>query len=154
MASRNILNYQGTVIGQLTLPDDTPEEVWQKRLAEYAKPPKSQEEVAAEYLAATISERQVIAASIMDRLKARNIAEGINIFQALWVHHRLRALEVSFMGLDVTIDLMNLVISGDLESACISLMNCQPDDMSQSHHWLNSDRIGWLVSEIKAVLGW
>lgn len=154
MASRNILNYQGTVIGQLTLPDDTPEEVWQKRLAEYAKAPKSPEEAAAEYLSATISERQKIAASIMDRLKARNIADGIGIAQALWVHHRLRALEVSFMGLEVTIDLMNLVISGDLESACISLMNSEPDDMSQPYHWLNEERIGWIVSEIKAVLGW
>lgn len=37
---RDILNANNEVIGQLTLPDDTPEEIWQEKLAEYLpKPP-------------------------------------------------------------------------------------------------------------------
>ncbi len=38
---RDILNYQGQIIGQLELPDDTSEEVWQKKLAVYALPSPS-----------------------------------------------------------------------------------------------------------------
>jgi hypothetical protein len=36
---RDILDYQGIKIGELELPDDTSEEVWESRLAKYAKPP-------------------------------------------------------------------------------------------------------------------
>jgi hypothetical protein len=39
MSKRDILNYLGDKIGELELPLDTPEEVWQKKLAAYAKPP-------------------------------------------------------------------------------------------------------------------
>lgn len=36
---RDILDYQGYVIGQLELPDDTPEEVWTERLAAFSHVP-------------------------------------------------------------------------------------------------------------------
>jgi hypothetical protein len=36
---RNILNYQGTKIGELELPDGTPESVWQAKLAPYVVAP-------------------------------------------------------------------------------------------------------------------
>lgn len=36
---KNILDYQGTVIGQLELPDDTSDAVWAAKLAVYAKAP-------------------------------------------------------------------------------------------------------------------
>lgn len=41
MAKRNILNHLGEVVGELELPDSTSEEVWQKRLAPYARVPES-----------------------------------------------------------------------------------------------------------------
>lgn len=40
--TRDILNYQGTVIGQLELPDDTSEQVWTEKLSVYALPPAAQ----------------------------------------------------------------------------------------------------------------
>lgn len=36
---RNILDYQGNVIGELELPDGTSESVWADRLSTFAKPP-------------------------------------------------------------------------------------------------------------------
>lgn len=39
MTSRPILNHIGEEVGILELPDDTPESVWEKQLAEYAAPP-------------------------------------------------------------------------------------------------------------------
>lgn len=36
---RNILDYQGNTIGELELPDDTPEEIWESRLAQFSKAP-------------------------------------------------------------------------------------------------------------------
>jgi len=37
--TRDILNYLGAVVGQLTLPSDTSEEAWATALAPYALPP-------------------------------------------------------------------------------------------------------------------
>ena len=39
MATRDILNYLGDVIGELSLPDETTEEQWAEALAIYASPP-------------------------------------------------------------------------------------------------------------------
>ncbi len=36
---RDLLDYLGTVIGELELPDDTPESVWQEHLAKFAEAP-------------------------------------------------------------------------------------------------------------------
>lgn len=36
---RDIRNYEGIKIGELQLPDKTPEEIWQQQLAMYAVPP-------------------------------------------------------------------------------------------------------------------
>lgn len=41
MTTRNLLDYQGNVVGQLTLPDSTPEYVWQEKLQAAAKPPQA-----------------------------------------------------------------------------------------------------------------
>lgn len=39
MATRNILDYQGNIIGELTLPDDATDDQWSNALASYAAPP-------------------------------------------------------------------------------------------------------------------
>lgn len=43
---RDILDWQGQVIGELELPDETPEEFWQSVLAPYAIAPADQLEIA------------------------------------------------------------------------------------------------------------
>jgi hypothetical protein len=154
METRNIIDYQGNKIGEMQMPDGTSEEVWANRLAMYSKAPPSDEEKAMTYLSASVAERKVFCENLMDRLKIINVSQGINIGQALWFHHRARALSVSYNGENYTIDLLNLVISGDVETACIVLMNAIPDDMTESYHWLSQERINWIVGEIKTYLGW
>ena len=154
MAKRNILDYQGTLIGELELPEGTSEGVWAEKLAWYARTPKTNEELQSDLISQSVEERRRLAGVLMNQIKERNLSLGINAMQALWVHHRMRALNVSFMGLDVTIDIMNLIVSGDMEVAAISLMNCEPDDMSQPYHWLSAENIDWIVVRLKAILGW
>lgn len=95
------------------------------------------------------------ARNLFMHFKQKNKDEGISGAQALWMHSRVRALEVSFPGMPTTIqDIINMGASGDLETACLCLMFCQPDDMTQPHHWLSQGRINWLVGEMKKHLGW
>lgn len=44
METRNILDWQGNVIGVMSLPNWTSEAVWQSKLAPYAKPPETAQE--------------------------------------------------------------------------------------------------------------
>ncbi|MFO0447770.1 MAG: hypothetical protein ACK52I_03610 [Pseudomonadota bacterium] len=152
MASRNILNHLGQIIGQLEMPDGTTEEEWSEVLAPYAQAPANPVFAMIEQ---SIKERKAFADDLMERLKKRNVLADINIGQALWTHSRLRALEVSYPGLPVmTVDLLNMVVSGDVEAACVALMFSVPDDMSQPYHFLSADTIAWIVGELKAYLGW
>lgn len=87
--------------------------------------------------------------------KQKNKDEGITGAQALWMHSRVRALEVSLPGMPTTTqDIINMGASGDIETACLCLLYCTPDDMSQPYHWLSSERIAWLVGHMKSHLGW
>jgi hypothetical protein len=96
----------------------------------------------------------VFARKIFMEYKQKNKDEGINGAQAIWLHHRVRAWQVNFRGIPYTVDLINMAASGDLETACLSLMYGQPDDMTQPYHWFTQERIDCLVTEIKGFLGW
>lgn len=146
---RNIVDYQGNVIGELELPDNTTEDVWEKKLSLYAIAP-----VQPDLIKESISKRREYAEDLIQRFKYKNITEGINALQAMYMHHKMRALSVTFYGLPMTLDILNMVVSGDIEVACLSLMNCQADDMTAPYHWLNQSRINWLISDMKTYLGW
>lgn len=149
---RPILDYLGNDTGStLELPDDTPEEIWELKLAKYKVPPINQ---AAEHLQLTISQRKAYAEDLIERFKFRNISDGINALQAMHMHHRMRALNITFYSVPLTLDLLNMVVSGDVEVACLALMSATPDDMSAPYHWLNAERIAWLVADMKNYLGW
>lgn len=148
---RDILNYLGDKIGEMELPDDTSEDVWLEKLSKYSVAPVNP---ALESLKLTIKQRREYADDLIERLKFKNISEGINALQAMYMHHKMRALSVTFYGVPMTLDLMNMVVSGDIEVACLSLMNCTPDDMSQPFHWLSADRVSWIVADMKSYLGW
>lgn len=116
----------------------------------------------------TIADRRIFAEDMMERLKKLNYDNGINLSQAMWVHHRLRALSCTItsdhatalpplsdlVGQTVTIDLMNLIISGDLETAFAALLTCTPDDMSEPYHCLSATLVGWIMNELATYLGW
>ena len=151
---RDIKNYLDEVIGQLEKPDETTEEEWAAALAPYAVAPPTPEQIAVLRIDITIEQRKIYADDLMSRFKRRNISDGINGYQGLWMHHRMRALDITFMGKAFTIDVLNLAISGDIEIAALTLMNATPDDMSEAFHWLSADRINWLVGDMKTFLGW
>lgn len=148
---RDVLDYLGNKCGELELPDHTSEEVWIEKLAPYAKAPDNAQN---SYINFSIQKRKEYADYLLERFKAKNILEGINAFQGLWMHHRMRAAEITFYETSYTIDVMNLAISGDIEIACLTLQNMVPDDMTLSKHWLSSDVINWIVSDMKSFLGW
>lgn len=78
MATRNIVNYQGTVIGQLTLPDNTSETNWQNALAPYAQPPKGMSEIVYDKL----GYYEQVAEQLIRELKRDNTLAGITLAQS------------------------------------------------------------------------
>lgn len=153
---RDLLSYLGDKIGELEEPEGVTwtEEQWAEKLGNAAKPPPTVGEIQASYLRNTIKQRKEYAEDLLERLKQKNISEGINAMQGMWMHHKMRALEVNFMGVDFVVDIMNMAVSGDVEIACLSLMNCTPDSMALPYHWMNAARINWIVADMKAYLGW
>ena len=72
MATRDILNYLGQKIGELTLPDETEEAVWQFKLAAYAEAPDFKKSVMD-----VILNKKEMGARLFDEIKAENILSGI-----------------------------------------------------------------------------
>ena len=152
MPTRKIIDYAGNEIGDLTLPSSTAESEWQERLASYVISP---EQALNNSIAFNISERRRFADSLIESFKKENITAGINISQALHMHDLLRRVAVNFSGEVFELDLMNLVMSGDLEVAAIGLMYMTNlDDGSQLNHWFTAGRRDWVVGQIKSYLGW
>ena len=104
----------------------------------------------------TVEENKAFANNMLERMKKKNILEGLNsIEQAVWLHYRLRKTEFTLSDENIiTIDVMNLVVSGDIETAEVVLGQMVADDMSQPYHWLNQERIDWIRGEIRTYLGW
>lgn len=127
-----------------------------------------QEQLLEEQIKETISERRYWAESMMERFKKRNIESGLNLAQSLHMHQRLRSLDVtitqemadqfsdlnSLVNQTLTIDLLNLVITGDLETAYVVLLGTNIDDGSQPYHSLDADAKNWLLNEIGSYLNW
>lgn len=161
MTKRDILNYLGAKIGELELPDDTSEEIWAKKLAVYATAPLSQQEQLSQSLDRSIAQSREWADEIIEEFKKENLKEFIEagtsnemaLLTSLHVHGRMRAISVTVGGVPFTIDLMNLVISGDLETAFVVLSYMEPDDMSMPYHWFNQTRIDSLKAKISDRIG-
>jgi len=108
------------------------------------------------------------ASTLMSVLKVLNKGSNISLTQSLWAHHRLRALEIvvtselatamavftPLVGVTVTIDLLNLVISGDLETAYFTIAAATPDDMTEDYHALSPELLGFMKHQIGVYMGW
>lgn len=152
MATRNIIDANGSVIGQLTLPDSTTEAEWSERLASYILDPQT---VQSQTIFFDIKARKQFAEEMIERFKKDNIKNGINALQAIHMHTKIRELTGTFMGYSYKVDIINLVVAGDLEVAVICLMNATNlDDGSQPYHWFTPGRRDMIVQELKAYLGW
>jgi len=104
-------------------------------------------------IADTISNKE-FAQNLLIDFRQMNLDAGINAQQALWLHHRSRALEVSIGGQTMVVDVLNMAMVGDVEAAFVALSNCTPDDMSQPYHWFNAERVNWLKDKIAQQMGW
>jgi hypothetical protein len=110
-----------------------------------------------QFVVKTVAENKRFAENMMERLKKKNILEGLSsIDQAAWIHHRMRKMAFTLSDEEtiVHIDLMNLVVSGDIETAEFVLGQMAPDDMSEPYHWMTQARIDWIRNEIRTYLGW
>ena len=96
METRNILNYLGQVVGQLSLPEGTSEATWAERLAPYAIPPITLEQAIANkiaeleldtktFIASNISQESQMAYSmLMMMAHIDNMTNRFNYIKQLW----------------------------------------------------------------------
>lgn len=108
-------------------------------------------------LSKTVQVNKIFADEMMQSIKEKNLLEGLSsIDQAAWVHHRLRKIDYTLSDATtvVQIDVMNLIVSGDIETAEFVLGQMTPDDMTESYHWLTQARLDWIRNEIRSYLGW
>jgi hypothetical protein len=97
--------------------------------------------------------------NIMLAFKQKNISEGIQWYQALYLHSRIREWKVTYPpalgGSVIYVDLINmLTVSGDIETTCLAIMYGEPDDMTQVYHWCSAERLNWLRDQLKIWLSW
>lgn len=76
MVTRDILDYQGNTIGQLTLPDETTEESWIIALSQYSAPPSVPPPIISR-VTSYISDARQFAISVADQFAAENSMLGI-----------------------------------------------------------------------------
>lgn len=108
-------------------------------------------------LSANVIAAKEFANDLLQRLKEKNLSEGLDsIDKSAWVHHRLRKVPYTLSDNTtvVEIDVLNLVVSGDIETAESVLGQMSVDSMQESYHWLTQERIDWIRDEIRKYLGW
>lgn len=160
MATRDALNYLGQKVAEVSEPDgvEWTEQQWAEKLAPFAVPPPSQSDIMNEALQRAVKDSRAIADDIIENFKHANLSyfilnqvpNNLAILMSLHVHHRLRAVEVNIGGIPFTIDVMNLVVSGDLETAYVVLSYMTPDDMTMPYHFLSQERIDILKGLISS----
>lgn len=85
MAKRDILDYSGQVVGELELPDDTPDSVWEKKLASYITIPLSQ----TERYAAKLAKQKDLAPMVMASIRLYMIENVVSLADAADIYHQL-----------------------------------------------------------------
>lgn len=122
----------------------------------------------AEYLSHTVSKTKQWADALMDKIKVMNIQGGDCAANGIWLHNRLRAITITvqqshvdafaplapLLGITITVDLINMISTGDAESVFGIFCCLTPDDMTQPYHALSQTFINYVKSEIAAYLGW
>lgn len=157
METRDILDYQGVKIGELELPDGTSEEEWASKLAQFAIAPPTEEQLLANYLTRKVSESRKIADEAIDEFQKQvfqyflteGVDEQLALLKSCWAHHRLRAVDVTIGGVPMTIDVMNLAITGSLETAWVVMGYMTPDAGDQPFHFFTAD---W-IAQFRSIIG-
>lgn len=114
---------------------------------------------------ADLDARRSFGSKLMLAFKQKNVSEGIQWYQAIHLHGRIRnwrvnmpqALLAAMGGLPdpgISVDLVNIIVAGDIETASLALTYGEADDMTSPFHWASQDRIDWLNTQMKTWLGW
>lgn len=91
--------------------------------------------------------------SLLKQWMRRNTLEGMNIKQSLWVFARFEKFTIEINGNDEHVDLFKMFASGAIPTLYYCLLQVQPDDMSETYHWLTEARINWVKSKLEEFLG-
>lgn len=75
METRDVVDYQGNVLGQLSMPEGTSEEAWAHALSPYAKPPVVP--TLAQVISSKLQSASDFGAQIIFDAKVGNVAQGI-----------------------------------------------------------------------------
>lgn len=126
---RDILDYNGNVVGQLELPDDTPEQVWQEKLAFFALPPKVA--TLEELVANKIEQYEKVAPELLRELKRDNTLAGITTQQS------------AQMFADY-LDVIIMIREGAFPTALHTLQQKQPSG------FVTQERLDGWIAKIKA----
>lgn len=103
----------------------------------------------------------------LNNLTAKFADEEVTLAQALWAHHRLHSFSVTIsapiatarpllaplVGVELKIDVLNLILSGHVLSAYVCLGLMAADDMGQAYHCLSTERLTWMKDQLSAYLG-
>jgi hypothetical protein len=114
---------------------------------------------------ADLQARREFGSKLMLAFKQKNIAEGIQWYQALYLHGRMREWQVTMPSAlltamggvpdpNIRVDMVNIIVAGDIETASLALTYGTADAMTSPFHWISQERMDWMNTQLKAWLGW
>lgn len=131
METRDILDFNGNIIGEISFPDNTPEIVWKGALSAYLQPPTSPLDMVQQ----RITSAQDFGASLITEIAAENVLLGITTQQ---VTQLLAQNAVLIAALQ----------TGSLYTAIQLIQQLPPDNL-----FITPDRVSRYVSMLQTYLG-
>lgn len=105
-----------------------------------------------------IAMRRKFASDLFEAFKIKNINEGIQWYQGMHLHEVTRNYKVTLPpvlgSVEMRVDLVNMLVAGDIETGCLALTYGEVDAMDQPYHWFSDERRLWLIEQMKRFLGW
>lgn len=128
---RNILDWEGNIVGELDLPDDTPEEVWQEKLSAYNQPPaKTVDQIVNDKIAAA----KRFGGLLLNEVSTDNVLMGATTAQVENL-------------IEVHKNIIIMLMSGSLLTALQAVETLEPDEL------LTEERLKKYASKIRVYLG-
>lgn len=90
---------------------------------------------------------------LYDWMRKNAKEDGMNIYQSLWVFARFERFQMTMPWGTDHYDLFKLFNAGAVPTLYYCLCRVEPDDMSQTYHWLTQERIDWFKSKIQEHIG-
>ena len=91
--------------------------------------------------------------SLLREWMLQNTLEGMSIIQSCWVFSRFENIELTFPFGSKKVDLFKMFMSGAIPTLYYCLLKVQPDNMSESYHWVTQARLDWVKTRLETHLG-